>query len=216
MILRSDAGFGSDANVNYALNADWQILAKGKGGRRPQAYARNVLPEAWQALGQERWVTKATAAPTYARPTQHLVLRWNTETAGTKYATIVCSVMPWTMAEIVAYYDDRGACENEIQGDKAGLKLERRRKKHLAAQEALILLTDIAHNLLAWTSQWMFPTGPLAEFGPTRLTEDVLALPGHLYFRDEQLVEVQLNRLHPHATEVAASLERLLSLFGHP
>jgi hypothetical protein len=133
-----------------------------------------------------------------------------------KYATIVCSVMPWTMAEVVAHYDDRGACENEIQGDKAGLRLEHRRKKHLAAQEALILVTDIAHNLLAWTSQWMFPTGRLAGFGTTRLTEDVLALPGHLYFRDEQLVEVQLNRLHPHATEVAAGLERLLSFFGHP
>lgn len=26
----------------------------------------------------------------------------------------------------------------------------------------------------------VFPTGPFAHFGPLRLTEDVLALPGHL------------------------------------
>ncbi len=133
-----------------------------------------------------------------------------------KYATVVCSVMDWSMADIIAHYDDRGACETEIQGDKGGLKLERRRKKHLAAQEAVILLTDVAHNLLAWTSDWMFPEGPLAAFGTTRLIEDVLTLPGRLIFHQGRLVEVQLNQLHPHAAEVAVGLERLLAHFDYP
>jgi hypothetical protein len=87
------------------------------------------------------------------RPTQHLVLRWQTSDGQTKYSTIVCSVLTWTLAEVIAHYDDRGACETEIQADKGGLKLERRRKKQLAAQEALILLTDVTHNLLAWATQ---------------------------------------------------------------
>lgn len=215
-MLRSDAGFGGDANVNHALNAHWQVLAKGKGGRRPQAYARQVALQDWQALGQGRWVAQASAPPTYVCPTQHLVLRWQTEAGVLKYSTVVCSVMEWTPAEIIACYDDRGACETEIQADKGGLKLERRRKKHLAAQEALILLTDIAHNLLAWTPHWMFPAEPLAEFGTTRLTEDVLSLPGRLLFHQERLVEVQLNQLHPYAAEVATGLEWLLSHFGYP
>jgi hypothetical protein len=215
-VLRSDAGFGGDANVNHALNADWQVLAKGKGGRRPGAYARQVAAEDWQSLGRERWVARASAPPTYVRPTQHLVLRWQTEGGLVKYSTVVCSVMEWVMAEIIANYDDRGACETEVQADKGGLKLERRRKKHLAAQESLILHTDIAHNLLAWTLQWMFPEGPLAEFGTTRLTEDVLSMPGRLFFSQERLVEVQLNCLHPHAEAVASGLERLLTHFGYP
>ena len=80
----------------------------------------------------------------------------------------------------------------------------------------MILLTDVAHNLLAWTSHWMFPSGPLAGFGPLRLIEDVLTLSGHLRFEDQRLVEVQLNVRHPHATAVAAGLERLLILFGWP
>jgi hypothetical protein len=79
------------------------------------------------------------------------------------------------MTDIIAYYDDRGACETEIQADKGGLKMERRRKKRLAAQEALILLTDVAHNLLAWVPQWMFPDEPLATFGTIRLIEDVFS-----------------------------------------
>ena len=215
-VLRSDAGFGSDANVDHALNEHWQVLAKGKGGRRPQAHARQVTADAWQALGSDRFVAPAKTPLIYARPTQQLVLRWQTETGLLKYSTIVRSVMEWKAEEIVALYDDRGACETEIQADKMGLKLERRRKKHLPAQEALILLTDIAHNLLAWTSQWMFPTDSLREFGPMRLTEDILSIPGRLFFSQGQLVEVHLNQLHPHAAQVAAGLECLLDHFGYP
>ena len=215
-VLRSDAGFGSDANVNHALTAHWQVLTKNKGGRRPQAFAKKVLPEDWQSLGSERWVAQAVKPPTYVRPMHCLVLRWNTPSGLVKYGIVLCSITTWTMAETIAHYDDRGACEAEIQADKGGLKMERRRKKRLAAQEALILLTDVAHNLLAWVPQWMFPTEPLAAFGTTRFVEDVLHLPGRLFFHDERLSEVQLNRLHPYAEDVATGLERLLDHFGDP
>ena len=62
----------------------------------------------------------------------------------------------------------------------------------------------------------MFAETSLADFGTTRLTQDVLELPGRLFFDQERLTEVQLNRLHPHAEEVATALERLLDHFGHP
>lgn len=215
-VLRSDAGFGSDANVNYALKAHWQVLTKNKGGRRPQAWAQRVAAADWQSLGKERWVAQAVDPPSYASPTQCLVLRWLTSNGVVKYAVVLCSISTWTAAETIMYYDDRGACETEIQADKEGLKMEQRRKKHLAAQEALILLTDVAHNLLAWVPQWMFPDEPLASFGTTRLTQDVSQLPGRLFFDCERLAEVQLNRLHPHAEAVAAGLQRLLNHFGYP
>ena len=214
--LRSDAGFGSDANVDYALTADWQVLTKNKGGRRPQAFAKQVADTDWQLIGVDRWVAPAVIPPTYVRPMQCLVLRWPNRKGQLKYGIVLCSIPSWTMAEIIDYYDDRGACETEIQADKGGLKLERRRKKRLAAQEALILLTDLAHNLLAWVPQWMFPGEPLAAFGPTRLIEDVLHLPGKLFFCGERLVEVQLNELHPYAEQVTRGLERLLAHFGNP
>ena len=215
-VLRSDAGFGSDANINYALAAQWQVLTKNKGGRRPDAFARQVAAEAWQSLGADRWVAQAVAPPTYVRPTTSLVLRWLTVNERVKHAIVVCSVTAWTAAETVGQYDDRGGCETEIQADKGGLKLERRRKKHLAAQEALVLLTDVAHNLLAWVAEWMFANEPLTGFGTTRLIEDVLQMPGRMFFDEERLTEVQLNRHHPHAETVATGLERLLAHFGHP
>lgn len=215
-VLRSDAGFGSDANINYALNAHWQLLTKGRGGRRPQALAQQVAPTDWVALRHDRWVAEAGTPPLYARPTRCLVLRWLTPGGEVKHAHLVTSLTSLTMTDIVACYDDRGACETEIQADKGGLRLERRRKKRLAAQEALVLLTDLAHNLLAWLPRWMFPDQPLAKFGTTRWLRDVLQLSGRLFFDHDRLVEVQLNQDHPHAAQVALGLERLLAYFGHP
>jgi hypothetical protein len=215
-VLRSDAGFGSDANINHALAAEWQVLTKNKGGRRPEAFARQVAAADWQPTGPDHWSAYAVAPPCYIRPTTCLVLQWLTQNGQVKYAIVICSVTDWHMPDIIAHYDDRGACETEIQADKGGLRLERRRKKRLAAQEALVLLTDIAHNLLAWVPHWMFPHQPLASFGTTRLIEDVFHLPGRLFFHRERLIEVQLNRLHPYAEPVAAGLERLMAHFDVP
>ena len=213
-ILRSDAGFGCDANIDYGLDDGWQFLGKGFSGSRAQNLAAKVAPDAWQDLGNQRWVTKLASHPTYVRPVQYLLLRWLTTQGIEKHAAVICSVSEWSPVEVIAHYDDRGSCETEIQADKGGLKMRKRRKLHLDAQEALILLTDLAHNLLAWSSAWMFPSGPLAKFGTTRLVEDVFKLSGRLIFEDGRLNEIQLNQNHPHADEVAEGLHRLLDHFG--
>jgi len=203
--------------VNSALQDDWQVLTKSSGGRRPAALGRHLAADAWLELRpDDRWVAPVVAPVAFARPVQWLAVRWRTLRGELKQGIVVCSVEEWSPSEVIAHYDARGACETEIQADKAGLRLTQRRKKRLAAQEALILLTDLAHNLLAWTGQWMFPVGPLAGMGPTRLVEDVLAIPGHLIFHQQELLEVQLNVRHPYAADVAVGLERLLDHFGYP
>ena len=213
-ILRTDAGFGSDHNINYALEEDWQYLGKGFSGSRATKLATKVAAQDWEDLGHQRWVAKPSAHPSYARPVHYLLLRWLTSQGMTKYASVICSILEWSPAETIRHYDDRGSCETEIQADKAGLKMCRRRKLHLEAQEALILLTDLAHNLIAWNSARMFPTGPLAKFGTTRLIEDVFSLNGRLIFRGKNLVEAQLNENHPYAEEVAVGLQHLLDFFA--
>ncbi len=216
-ILRSDGGFGSDHNVNSALADHWQVVTKSSGGRRPTALIRQVADDAWLELRpDDRWVAPCPAPVQLVCPVQWLALRWRTQRRQVKQAVVVCSVSDWSPREIIQHYDARGACEIEIRADKGGLQMGRRRKKSVAAQEALILLTDLAHNLLAWTAHWMFPSGALAQLGTTQLVQDVLAIPGHLVFQQQQLVEVQLNVLHPYAAEVAVGLERLLDHFGYP
>lgn len=214
-ILRTDAGFGGDDKVNRALDSHWQVLTKGKGGRRPHSYASRIAQGEWQLVGNNRWLAPAINPVQYVRPTRHLVLRWITPAGLLKYATLVSSITEWSDQAILDSYDDRGQCETEIQSDKGGLKIEKRRKRHLYAQEALILLTDVAHNLLAWTSRWMFPPGtPYACFGSTRLVEDVFAISGRLIFQDDHLLEIQLNKNHPYAEETRLGLFRLLDHFG--
>jgi Transposase DDE domain group 1 len=216
-VLRTDGGFGSDSNVNSALTNHWQVLTKSSGGRRPAALARQVESEGWQVLRpNDRWVARVAPPVTFVRPVQWLALRWRNSRGELKQAVVICSVEAWSPREVIAYYDRRGACETEIQADKGGLLLSRRRKRVLAAQEALVLLTDLAHNLLAWAAHWMELEGRLARFGPTQLIQDMLTLPGQLLFNQQQLVEVRLKAEHPYAAEVAAGLERLLDHFGYP
>ncbi len=214
IVLRSDAGFGSDANLNQVLADDWQVLSKNKGGRRPGAFAARVPADGWHDLGVRRQWAALPQPLTYARPLTAYVPRWWGDQHPLKHAIVLCSITAWSPQEVMPHYDDRALCEVEIRNDKTGLQLERRRKKSLAAQEALILLTDVAHNVLAWTRHWMFPTGSLAGYGPLRLIEDVLCQPGHLIFEGDRLCEVQLNERHPHAAAVAMGLERLFDHFG--
>ena len=161
-VLRTDAGLGTDENINWALTHDYQVLMKGYNGKRAQAFARRITDADWYALRADRWVAIVPKSPRYARRTQTLLLRWQTEKA-MQYATLVHSLLDQDWHTVPALYDDRGAAKSEIKMDKAGLLLPKRRKKRLAAQEALTLLTDVAHNALAWTHDWMFTESRFAR-----------------------------------------------------
>lgn len=215
-ILRTDAGFGGDDNINYALAHDWQVLTKGHGGRRPAALHKQINAADWLLVGADKWVAPIPKAPIYTTPTQTLLLKWLTQHGQWKMATLVCSILEWSPAQVTAHYDDRALCETQIQTDKGGLKLCKRRKHTLPAQEVLVLLTDLAHNLLAWLPLWMALDKPYTTFGTTRLIEDVLAIPGELAFARDQLVEIRLNEHHPYAADVADGLRALLAHFGDP
>jgi hypothetical protein len=104
--------------------------------------------------------------------------------------------------------------ETEIKADKSGLLIPKRRKKRSLAQEALILLSDWAHNILAWSRHWMFTDSRFANFGPYALVNDVLCMPGEIIIKGGQLQMVALRESHPYAVEMAACLAKLLEKFG--
>ncbi len=101
--------------------------------------------------------------------------------------------------------------EVEIRADKQGLNLPRRRKHHLGAQMLLILLTDVAHNLLSWLHAAILADGPCADFGTLRLVQDLLCIPGRLEYEGAELHKVALLDTHPYAAIVAAALTELLT-----
>jgi hypothetical protein len=217
IIWRTDSGLGTDANINWALTHDYQVLMKGYNGKRASALGRRIAARDWYPIADEKWVALPSHAPRYARRTQTLLLRWRTpKTKKMKYATLVHSLLEQDWRTIPALYDDRGAMEGEIKADKFGLLLPRRRKRLFAAQEALILLTDLAHNLATWTQDWMFVGSRFAGYGPVALVNDVFCVPGELILKGDKLQMVALRESHPYAQDLALCLAKLLSHFGNP
>ncbi len=217
IIWRTDGGLGTDENINWALTHDYQVFMKGYNGKRANALARWIAAKDWYELRADKWVAVAPRALRYARRTQTLLLRWQTPiTQEIKYATLVHSLLEQDWRTIPALFGDRGAMESEIKADKFGLLLPRRRKRLFAAQEALILLTDVAHNLLAWTQDWMFADSRFAAYGPVALVNDVFCVPGDIIFKGNKLQMVALRESHPYAADLAICLAKLLAYFGNP
>jgi len=207
---RLDAGFGSDDAINWLLSRDYQLIAKGYNSRRAQKVVNQVPPEAWQPVRDNKWVAIVPNSVRYARRTQTLALRWVTESYRERGALLIHTLLDQLPIEVVTCYDDRGGTiELDIKQDKLGLKLVRRRKQHWNAQEAWVILTDLAHNLLVWTHDWMFTGSRFETYGHLRLVEDVLNIPGWLEFKGDRLQKVALQRSHPFAGEMQVCLARL-------
>ena len=113
-----------------------------------------------------------------------------------KWLQVAPSSQPATsLLAQVHFYDGRASIETaSIKGDKQGLKLTKRRKFSLAGQEMLILLAQLAHNLVIWAKDWLeVEEGGLAEYGVQRVVRDLLAIAGRVVFREGQIVKVQMN-----------------------
>jgi hypothetical protein len=98
--------------------------------------------------------------------------------------------------EQVHFYDSRAVIETaSIKGDKQGLGLIKRRKFSLMGQEMLVLLAQLAHNLVVWARGWLAELEPeLANFGIQRWVRDLFVIAGTVVFRGGRLVKVQLNQ----------------------
>jgi hypothetical protein len=116
----------------------------------------------------------------------------------------------------MASYNQRGGAEVEqFRGDKSGLHLSARRKRGLNAQKALVLLTDLTHNLLADFRYRGLANSSFADWGSKRIVRDLLTVPGRLYFEAGQLKRIDLLASHPHTEALIICLEKYgSSCFG--
>ena len=130
-----------------------------------------------------------------------------------KHALLICALMDYDLIQISQLYDDRASIENEIKADKAGLLLPRRRKKQFNAQEALVLLTDLAHNIVAWTRHFWAAQPEIGDIGIYSIVNKIMPIPGKVMFADDHLVKVRLQATHPLAKPVLACLSRILAEF---
>ena len=141
------------------------------------------------------------------------MVTWKTEPGRYGQSLLTTSVLDDSLAALAEAYDDRAAVEAASKAEKGGLPRHRRRKKRLAAQEALVWLTDLAHHLLAWTRDGLFRDSPLADAGIYRRVKELFPIPGKVMVEGGQLVKLRLKTSHPLAKPMLACLTRSFDRF---
>jgi hypothetical protein len=215
-IIRSDAAIGTDGNINWLLWAGYQVLMKGFSGSRALHLARQVAPAAWlEDSPRQRWIAWAPNPPRFGRRLHVFGLRWQGQDR-LRYGTLLSSLLQLDPLTSLRLHDGRGAMEVEIKADKQGLRLPKRRKKSFQAQEGLILLTDLAHNILSWTHHWVLEGTPFADFGTQRMVDELMCIPGRIELKEGKLAKVALLETHPYAADMRLALAKLLVFFDNP
>lgn len=189
-VWRMDGGSGSDEQLVWLLARGYQVLAKGYSNRRAAALAKQVTR--WDAYRADTWVGEVEPPADYGRSVRVFVQR-RLKNGAFCHSYYVSSLALASKALYLNGYDARGAAEIEqFRNDKSGLSLAARRKQSLFGQTGYILLTDLAHNLLADFYYRALCGSKFESYGPKRIVRDLLALPGRLVFAHDQLVRVEL------------------------
>ena len=142
-------------------------------------------------------------------------LRWQGQ-KGIRHGTLLSTLFELEPLPTWRLHDGRGAIEIEIKADKQGLRVPKRRKKSFTAQEGLIMLTDLAHNILSWTHHWVLENSPFADFGAQRMVDELMCIPGRVEIMGGKLEKVALLETHPYADSMRLILGKLLDFFDVP
>jgi hypothetical protein len=152
----------------------------------------------------------------FDRPTRQYAVRTPAakKPDGFYHAVLFTTRDDLSMEEAVDHYDARAGIEADLKSDKQGLGLARLRKRKLAAQRILVLLSALAHNVLLWARHWLAPVAPrLTGLGIVRLVREVWAIPGRVKLIGASPgypVRIRLRLAHPRAADVSRGLRSLL------
>lgn len=210
-LVRLDGGFGTDENIEWLCCCGYQFVVKGYGGGRAKKLARSVAEEGWHegpTAGQFLASPTQEGAPHYSRETKTVVRRWSDEKGKLYTDYLITTFADLCTDEIAKLYDGRAGLEAGIKGDKRGLGIEKRRKKSFHAQEAVALLAQLAHNLLAYFKEWLLGTTGAKKLGVERLVREVLAMPAEVRMgRRGGKLSLKVAELHPWAEALACGVE---------
>jgi hypothetical protein len=230
-IVRVDAGGGSLDDVNWQLARGYLVHCKDYSGQQAKRLARSVVdwyPDPHQPERQFGWVTETTEA--YVCPVKRIAVRCRKPDGTFAYGVLISALsaqhvltltdQPLSLLEdsaavllaYVTFYDQRGGgVETSFKGDKQGLGIGKRSKKRFEAQQMLMLLGSLAHNVIVWARHWLAsPT--LQHYGTLRMVRDVFHISGFL-LTDAfgQVVQIVLNQAAPLTPALVLPLHHLLA-----
>ena len=232
-LLRVDAGGGSLDDVNWALARGYQIQCKDYSGRRARSLAASVttwIEDPDEPGRQVGWVEEP--ASEYACDVVRIAVRKRKPNGQWGIAVLISTLLPAEVGELtggqmeqplnsmqvllahVRLYDQRGGgVETSFKGDKQGLGLSKRKKKLFEAQQMVILLGSLAHNVVEWIHNWLAEsTSQFQHYGPVRMVRDVFRISGFLLVDARgRIRSVVLNQDAPLAPVFLGSLCALLA-----
>jgi len=234
-IVRVDAGGGSLDDVNWLLSRGYQIHCKDYSSARAQRLAESV--QSWiddpKVEGRQvGWV--GLPASEYVRPVQRIAVRCRKPNGQWGIGVLISMLSPaqvlaltqqeaspdadpaTVLLSYVYLYDQRGGgVETSFKGDQQGLGSTKRNKKRFEAQQMLMLLGTLAHNVVIWARSWLTRISgscKLQHYGLLRLVRDVFHVSGFLVFDAfDQPVQIVLNQAAPLAPLLVNSLRELLA-----
>jgi len=232
-ILRIDSGGGSVDDLNWVLARGYQVHAKDYSGVRANALAKTVTQWMTDPADSSRemgWVTSEDTP--YCRPVKRIAVRCRKKNGQWAVGLIISTLSPQDILHLVGgqnyevddpkavllayvhFYDLRGGgVEIEIKEDKQGLATSKRNKKRFEAQQVLLQLEVLAHNVAVWARDWLTPNCPkVARFGMKRLVRDVFQINGMLIFDQSiDFLHVILNQADPLASDLYKGLAPLFA-----
>jgi hypothetical protein len=205
VLWRIDGGFGTDPNLLWLAKRNYHFHAKGFAGRRAANLAKTV--QRWIPYG-DAWLGSVASPVDYGRPVKVWVKR-RVEKCQYKHSYFVSTLKLHSMTQAMRLYDQRGGAEVEqFRNDKQGLHSSSRRKRLLVAQHALVLVVDLAHNLLPDFQYNALSGSPFEGFAAKRIVRDLLAIEGNLIWSDGRLKRIELKQEHPNAENLLVCLQK--------
>ena len=161
----------------------------------------------WDAYG-DIWLGEVEPTFDLGRPIRVFVQR-RCKKGKFRHSYFVSTLKFPSKKHFLTYYNERGGAETEqFREDKSGLALAVRRKRSFTGQMGYILLTDLAHNLLADFRRHALEGSRFAGYGLKRIIRDLLLMPGVLVFDNKKLVRIELLSQKQNAADLLICLER--------
>lgn len=207
-VWRMDSGGGSDANLRLLLGQGYQIHAKGYSSSRAAALARKV--SRWDAYS-DIWLGEVEPTFDLGQPIRVFVQR-RLKKEQFVHGYFVSTLKLPSKMHFLTHYNHRGGAKTEqFREDKNGLAMAVRRKRSLDGQKAYILLTDLAHNLLADFKHCALQGSRFEKYGLKRIVRDLLCMPGLLTFDHAKLVRIELPSQKQNAADLLRCLQQYYS-----
>lgn len=205
-VWRFDGGGGSEDNFRLLLEQGYHVHAKGLSSSRAAALAKRVTR--WDVY-DDIWLGEVKTDFNWGRPSRVFVQR-RFKKDKVLHSYYVSTLTLPSKGHFLTLYRARGGAEVEqFRQDKSGLAMAIRRKSSFNGQSAYILLTDLAHNLLADFKHHALIGSPFEAYGLKRIVRDLLCFPGTLTFDDRgELVHVQLLSQMKNSADLLICLER--------